>query len=283
MYLPEMKTTYKCAIVILSVWKNNGILPSIPKKWKIVYKDGDNLNCSLDNLDYVDTTNIDYKDKNSAKELYYEYSKSLYELCKVKDYKIEEIEVKETRQRYVADVLVDRKGEEVLLKDVQFFTYLSPDEEKPMVSMDFYVEPIEKTVGSVISQTFKQTISTCKLVYASLGGLFSGKIGFNEMSGPIGIASTVTKVASESLETSFMSAVNSIIYVMMIITVNLGLFNMLPFPALDGGRFVFLIIEAIRGKSVPRKVEGIVNGVGMALLILLMVVIAFNDVFKLLG
>ena len=103
------------------------------------------------------------------------------------------------------------------------------------------------------------------------------------MSGPIGIASTVTKVASESLETSFMSAVNSIIYVMMIITVNLGLFNMLPFPALDGGRFVFLIIEAIRGKSVPRKVEGIVNGVGMALLILLMVVIAFNDVFKLLG
>ncbi len=223
------------------------------------------------------------KDKNSAKELYYEYSKSLYELCKVKDYKIEEIEVKETRQRYVADVLVDRKGEEVLLKDVQFFTYLSPDEEKPMVSMDFYVEPIEKTVGSVISQTFKQTISTCKLVYASLGGLFSGKIGFNEMSGPIGIASTVTKVASESLETSFMSAVNSIIYVMMIITVNLGLFNMLPFPALDGGRFVFLIIEAIRGKSVPRKVEGIVNGVGMALLILLMVVIAFNDVFKLLG
>ena len=78
-----------------------------------------------------------------------------------------------------------------------------------------------------------------------------------------------------------MSAVNSIIYVMMIITVNLGLFNMLPFPALDGGRFVFLIIEAIRGKSVPRKVEAIVNGIGMGLLILLMILITANDIFKL--
>ncbi len=220
--------------------------------------------------------------KNSAKELYNQYSKLIYETCGVKDYKIEEIQVKETRKRYISDIVVERDGKEITLNDVQFFTYATPEGDI-RVSLDFYVEPIEKTFGSVISQTFKQTISTCKMVYASLGGLLTGKFGFKDMSGPIGIASAVTEVASKSLETSFMSAVNSIIYVMMIITVNLGLFNMLPFPALDGGRFVFLIIEAIRGKSVPRKVEGIVNGIGMALLIILMIVIAFSDVFKIIG
>ena len=179
------------------------------------------------------------------------------------------------------NVLVERNGEEKLLKNVQFFTYTTKDNSDPQVSIDFYVKPIEKTFGSVISQTFKQTISTCKMIYASLGGLLTGKFGLKDMSGPIGIASAVTTVASESLSSGFMSAVNSIIYVMMIITVNLGLFNMLPFPALDGGRFVFLIIEAIRGKSVPRKVEAIVNGIGMGLLILLMILITANDIFKL--
>lgn len=220
-------------------------------------------------------------DKNSAKELYTKYYEDINKLCNIEDYKVKEIEVKKERQRYVADVLVERDGKEQLVKDVQFFTYLTPNSDKPQVSIDFYVDQIDKSFTSVISQTFKQTISTCKMIYASLGGLLTGKFSFNDMSGPVGIASAITEVASTSLQSSFLDAVNSIIYVMMIITVNLGLFNMLPFPALDGGRFVFLIIEAIRGKSVPRKVEGIVNAVGMGLLFLLMIVITANDIFKL--
>lgn len=221
------------------------------------------------------------KSKEDAFSVYENYYKKINDACGIKDYKVEKIVEKETRKRYTADILVERNGEEKLLKNVQFFTYTTKDNSDPQVSIDFYVKPIEKTFGSVISQTFKQTISTCKMIYASLGGLLTGKFGLKDMSGPIGIASAVTTVASESLSTGFMSAVNSIIYVMMIITVNLGLFNMLPFPALDGGRFVFLIIEAIRGKSVPRKVEAIVNGIGMGLLILLMILITANDIFKL--
>ena len=221
------------------------------------------------------------KSKEDAFSIYENYYKKINDACGVKDYKVEKIVEKETRKRYTADILVERNGEEKLLKNVQFFTYTTKDNSDPQVSIDFYVKPIEKTFGSVISQTFKQTISTCKMIYASLGGLLTGKFGLKDMSGPIGIASAVTTVASESLSSGFMSAVNSIIYVMMIITVNLGLFNMLPFPALDGGRFVFLIIEAIRGKSVPRKVEAIVNGIGMGLLILLMILITANDIFKL--
>lgn len=221
------------------------------------------------------------KSKEDAYSIYENYYKEINDACGIKDYKVEKIVEKETRKRYTADILVERNGEEKLLKNVQFFTYTTQDNSDPQVSIDFYVKPIEKTFGSVISQTFKQTISTCKMIYASLGGLLTGKFGLKDMSGPIGIASAVTTVASESLSSGFMSAVNSIIYVMMIITVNLGLFNMLPFPALDGGRFVFLIIEAIRGKSVPRKVEAIVNGIGMGLLILLMILITANDIFKL--
>lgn len=221
------------------------------------------------------------KSKEDAYSVYENYYKEINNACGIKNYKVEKIVEKETRKRYTADILVERNGEEKLLKNVQFFTYTTKDNSDPQVSIDFYVKPIEKTFGSVISQTFKQTISTCKMIYASLGGLLTGKFGLKDMSGPIGIASAVTTVASESLTSGFMSAVNSIIYVMMIITVNLGLFNMLPFPALDGGRFVFLIIEAIRGKSVPRKVEAIVNGIGMGLLILLMILITANDIFKL--
>lgn len=221
------------------------------------------------------------KSKEDAFSVYENYYKEINDACGIKDYKVEKIVEKETRKRYTADILVERNGEEKLLKNVQFFTYTTKDNSDPQVSIDFYVKPIEKTFGSVISQTFKQTISTCKMIYASLGGLLTGKFGLKDMSGPIGIASAVTTVASESLSSGFMSAVNSIIYVMMIITVNLGLFNMLPFPALDGGRFVFLIIESIRGKSVPRKVEAIVNGIGMGLLILLMILITANDIFKL--
>lgn len=221
------------------------------------------------------------KSKEDAFYVYENYYKKINDACGIKDYKVEKIVEKETRKRYTADILVERNGEEKLLKNVQFFTYTTKDNSDPQVSIDFYVKPIEKTFGSVLSQTFKQTISTCKMIYASLGGLLTGKFGLKDMSGPIGIASAVTTVASESLSSGFMSAVNSIIYVMMIITVNLGLFNMLPFPALDGGRFVFLIIEAIRGKSVPRKVEAIVNGIGMGLLILLMILITANDIFKL--
>lgn len=221
------------------------------------------------------------KSKEDAFSVYENYYKEINDACGIKNYKVEKIVEKETRKRYTADILVERNGEEKLLKNVQFFTYTTKDNSDPQVSIDFYVKPIEKTFGSVLSQTFKQTISTCKMIYASLGGLLTGKFGLKDMSGPIGIASAVTTVASESLSSGFMSAVNSIIYVMMIITVNLGLFNMLPFPALDGGRFVFLIIEAIRGKSVPRKVEAIVNGIGMGLLILLMILITANDIFKL--
>lgn len=192
-----------------------------------------------------------------------------------------EIEIRETRQRFRTDMTVIRDGEEIELKDVDFFTYKETEEGEPMLAIDFYLEPIEKTFLSTVSQTGIQTVSVVRMVWGSLAGLVTGQFGINDVTGPVGLASAITDVASESLKTSFMDAVRSIVYVMMVITVNLGIVNMLPFPALDGGRFVLLLIEAIFRKPVPRKVESIINGVGLALLLLLMAVITFKDIWVL--
>lgn len=195
-----------------------------------------------------------------------------------------EIRTEKTRQVFRADVTVIRDGERVELEDVDFLTTAGSDGDKPQVSQDFYFQPMDKNFGTMITQTFAETVSNVRMVWGSLAGLVTGKFSLNEMSGPIGIASAITDVASEAMETSgFGTAVMSILYVMMIITVNLGVINMLPFPALDGGRFLMLLIEAIFRKPVPRKVESIINTVGLILLLGLSAVIAVKDILKLAG
>ncbi len=192
-----------------------------------------------------------------------------------------EIDVQETRQRYRTDVTVIRDGEKLEISDVDFFTYRDAETNEPGLAIDFSVEPIEKNFTTLVEQTFSQTVSVVRMVWGSLVGLIRGQFGINDVAGPVGLASAITDVASESLKTGFLDAVMSIVYVMMVITVNLGIVNMLPFPALDGGRFVILLIEAIFRKPVPRNVEGIINGIGLALLLLLMAVITFKDIWVL--
>ncbi len=221
-------------------------------------------------------------DKESAYSVLCEYLDKINEalsLGKMETYP--EIVERETRQRFRTDVTVIRDGEKLELQDVDFFTYLDTEKNEPAIAIDFYVEPMEKNFGTLISQTFSQTVSVVRMVWGSLVGMVTGQFGLNEVSGPVGLASAITDVASKSLKTGFMDAVMSIVYVMMVITVNLGIVNMLPFPALDGGRFVLLLIEAIFRKPVPRKVEGIINGVGLALLLLLMAVITLKDIWVL--
>ena len=150
------------------------------------------------------------------------------------------------------------------------------------MAIDFYLDAKDNNFGNLIVETGSQTVSVVRMVYDSLYGMVTGQYSINDLSGPVGIATVAVEVAQTGLENSgFGEAVNNIIYIMMVITVNLGIVNMLPFPALDGGRFVFLLIEAIFRKPIPRKVEAIVNGVGLALLLILIALITFKDVFKL--
>lgn len=200
------------------------------------------------------------------------------------DGKYPEIEIRKTRQRYRTDMTVIRDGERVQLKNVDLLTLKDPESDKPQLQIDFYIEPLEKNFGTIITQTFGETVSVVRMVWGSLIGLIKGQFSLNDLSGPVGIASAITDVASKSLETSgFGSAVNAIVYVMMVISINLGVVNMLPFPALDGGRFLMLLIEAIFHKPVPRKIESVINTVGLVLLLGLSAVIAVKDIWQLFG
>ena len=189
------------------------------------------------------------------------------------------IDIRETRQRFRADIVVDRDGERVTLYDVDFFTYLPDANSQPQLSIDFYTEGKDKTFFTLMGETGSQTFSVVRMVVDSLGGLIKGEFSFNDVSGPIGAAKATVDVAQEGLKKSFGDAVLNIVYVMMIISVNLGVVNMLPFPALDGGRFVFLLIEGIFKKPIPRKVESIVNAAGLCLLLVFILLISVKDVF----
>ncbi len=220
--------------------------------------------------------------KEEAYQLFCEYCDEMTEIAGLKKTgKYPEIEIRESRKRYRSDFTVIRDGEKIELKDVDIMTLKGDDGESKM-QLDFYVQPLDKNVGVILGETFKETVSVVRMVWGGLAGLVTGKFSLNEMAGPVGLAATITDVASKSLETNgFGSAVSSIVYVMMVISINLGVVNMLPFPALDGGRFLMLLIEAIFHKPVPRKVESIINTIGLVLLLGLTAVIAVKDIWQL--
>lgn len=129
---------------------------------------------------------------------------------------------------------------------------------------------------NVWGEAWNETKFTVKLVYQSFWQMITGKIGINELSGPVGIVSEVNN-AVKSGSRSWLYVLNLI----ALLTINLGVFNLLPVPALDGGRIVFVLWEMITRKPVPPEKEGIVHAVGMALLLLFVVFISFHDVMKL--
>lgn len=196
------------------------------------------------------------------------------------DYTPEEREYMPERKRYRTDVKVLRNGTEQTIQNVDFYTYLGENDE-PTVALDFSVTAIDKTFGTLITESFKGTVSVVRMIWKSLAGLVTGRFGMNDVAGPVGAASVVTQAAQVGLETSFLDAVNNILYMMMIITVNLGIVNLLPLPALDGGRFFFMLIEVIARRPVPQKYEAWIHAAGFLILLGFIVVITFNDIVRL--
>lgn len=195
-------------------------------------------------------------------------------------YEEEESEYLAERKRYRTNVEVLRNGEEVTLDNVDFYTYLGDDGE-PTIALDFSVTPIEKNFLTLVSESFKSTVSVVRMIWNSLVGLVTGTYGMNDIAGPVGAASVVTQAAQAGLASGFGDAVNNIVFMLMIITVNLGIVNLLPLPALDGGRFLFMLVEVIRRKPVPAKYEGWVHAVGFLILLGFIALVTFNDIFRL--
>lgn len=177
------------------------------------------------------------------------------------------------------DLTVKRGEETVTFNDLTINT-TSADGKQYRAVLDFYVLGEEKTPWTLIKNAFADTYSTVRMIFNSLIGMVTGRFGFKELAGPVGTAQAVTQAASAGLKQSFGAAVNNIVYIMLVISVNLGIVNLLPLPALDGGRLVFLIIEAIFRRPVPAKYERWVHAGGFALLICLMLAVTFQDIMR---
>ena len=169
------------------------------------------------------------------------------------------------------DIEVRRDGENLLLEDVRFPTI----EESGTVfgTYDFRVYGEESSFFNLIKHSFYRSLSTVKMVYDSLIGLLTGRFGMEAVSGPVG----VTKVVGDAAK----SGILNLVYIVAVLSINLGVFNLVPFPALDGGRFLFLIIEGIRRKPLNRNVESYVNFIGIMILFAFMIFVTVKDVFHL--
>ncbi len=175
----------------------------------------------------------------------------------------------------IYDMVVKRDGEKVKLEDVHFDRKTDENGNSTII-YDFIIVGVEKTPLNVITTAAKDTVSIARLVWLTLFDLVTGHYGINDLSGPVGTVSIIADVTSEAASSG--AGFDTIVYIMALISINVGVFNLLPIPALDGGRLFFILIEMIRRKPVPAKYEGYVHAAGMALLILLMVVITFNDI-----
>lgn len=130
--------------------------------------------------------------------------------------------------------------------------------------------PVDKSFSSSLQYGFVETYNWTKEILFGLGKLVTGQFSIDMLSGPVGIYDITDQVAD--------SGVVNLMRWAAILSINLGIVNMLPIPALDGGRLLFFLIEALRGKPIDRQKEGLVHFVGFALLMLLMLVVTWNDI-----
>lgn len=169
------------------------------------------------------------------------------------------------------DITVKRDGTEITISDVVFPTIT--DSGVVFGNVDFIPYAEAKTPLAVLKHACVRSVSTIKMIWESLYDLVSGRYGMEAVSGPVGVTQAMTEAASTSL--------SSLVYLAVVISMNLGIMNLLPLPALDGGRLVFLLIEGIRRKPVPARIEGYIHFAGLAVLMLAMVLITFKDIIGL--
>ena len=163
---------------------------------------------------------------------------------------------------------VKRDGKKVSLDAVQF-SY-EQTEEGNQLKIDFKVYGEEKSFSSVLSYAFRDTMSTARLIWISLADLLTGRASIYDLSGPVGISQAVGEASS--------LGISSLLTLLAFITINVGIFNLLPIPALDGGRIFFLLIEAIRGKPIKAEHEGMIHFIGFILVIGLLIFVTINDI-----
>lgn len=181
-------------------------------------------------------------------------------------------------QGETVDVVYERDGE-------RYETTLKPklDEESGNYYLGFSSNG-QRTKGNVLKvlqYSLREVEYWIETTYKSLAMIFRGKVKADDVSGPVGIVSAIGDTYEQSKKDGAYYVLLNMMNFAILLSANLGVMNLLPLPALDGGRLVFLFIEAIRGKPINREKEGMVHFIGFALLMLLMVVVLYNDIRKL--
>ncbi len=177
------------------------------------------------------------------------------------------------------DFVVERDGKKVVIEDLLMQAHIFGEETTPRYGFSFALE--EATFGNKLKYVWNNSLNVVRSVRLSLQMLFSGQASFGDVSGPVGIVQIMSETAEVSETT--LDALLNMLYFGGFIAINLAVMNLLPIPALDGGRIVGLLlttaIEKITRKKLDPKYEGYIHGAGMILLLALMAIIMFKDVF----
>lgn len=167
--------------------------------------------------------------------------------------------------------------------------YIEVDETLPPEESDNYYfigvgyGSVATNIGNILKYGVLEALSWIKIVFYSLGLLVTGQVSGTALSGPVALVSEISSGYERSLADGFKEVISQLSFWVVLISANLGVMNLLPIPALDGGRLVFLVLEAIFKKPIAPEKEGFIHFVGFALLMVLMVFVLYNDITRLLG
>ena len=179
------------------------------------------------------------------------------------------------------DIVVIRDGEKVELEDFVLTPVEYEGYSSPMYGFSFAVE--EATFWSTLKYSWYNTIDFVRTVWFALSDLVAGSIGVDELSGPVGIVSLINDVGQSAESTKM--ALSDIAYLGALVAVNIAVMNMLPLPALDGGRVFFLVLNGlvhlVTRRRIPARYEGYVHAAGMVLLLGLSAFVMYNDIARL--
>lgn len=172
----------------------------------------------------------------------------------------------------IVDFTVIRDGRRLEIPAVDFGMETLDDGTR-LINLDFYVYTTSKTFWGSVRYSFLWMFSIVRQVWMSFLNLITGNFTMSELSGPVGVSTVIGQASTAGIKT--------LLLLVSFITINIGVFNLLPVPALDGGRLVFLLIELVIRRPVNPKYEGLIHATGFVLLMGIMLVVTFNDVVRL--
>ena len=172
----------------------------------------------------------------------------------------------------IVDFTVIRDGRRLEIPAVDFGMETLADGTR-LITLDFYVYTTSKTFWGSVRYSFLWMFSIVRQVWMSFLNLITGNFTMSELSGPVGVSTVIGQASTAGIKT--------LLLLVSFITINIGVFNLLPVPALDGGRLVFLLIELVIRRPVNPKYEGLIHATGFVLLMGIMLMVTFNDVVRL--